>query len=178
MAKFIKKPLVLVGGSVVFLILILILLLGRGGGQDPAIKSVKNLSNRHQSLISVIDSYSGGVKSGNFKSNLSQVSIILTADKNDVDAYLAGLIKNKKSKVVATVNVKPSKDVVARLDQAKISNNLDSELKSVVRSGLLEINSDIEAMKKSNAGEAGLTSLADKLILNTQTMLTTIDESR
>lgn len=78
---FVKKPAVFIGGVAMLLILLFMTLFGRGGGEDPTAKSVRNLSNRHQALVSIIDGYSGGVKSASLKSNLSQVSIILVADK-------------------------------------------------------------------------------------------------
>lgn len=174
---FVKKPAVFIVGVIIILILIFSLLFGGGGGQDPTAKSVKNLSNRHQALISVIDSYSGDVRSANLKSNLSQVSIILTADKNDIDVYFSGLSKESK-KVKSSFSARPRKEIVTKLDQAKISNNLDSELKSTVKDELQAIEDATQKVKKANATKAKLNALADKLVLNTQTMFTTVDQSR
>lgn len=173
----VKKPSVIAAAAVIVLILIFTMLFGGGDGQDPTAKSVKNLSNRHQALVSVIDTYSSGVKSASLKSNLSQVSIILVANKNDVDAYFAGLSKESK-KVKSSFSAKPKKEITDRLDQAKISNNLDSELKNTVRSELEAIEDATQKLKKDNPDKVKLVALADKLVLNTQTMIIRVDESR
>lgn len=176
--KFIKKPAVAIAGVVAILIIVFFVLFGRGGGQDPAAKSVKDLSNRHQALVGAIDSYSKDIKSASLKSNISQISIILTADKNDIDTYYSGFSKEIRKKVKASVKTKPTKEVLDSLEQAKISNNLDSELKSTIRSELEAIQSSVQRIKKSYPDKKELGALADKLILNTQTMLVRLDESR
>ncbi len=173
---FIKKPAAIIGGVILGIVLLFFIFFGRGGGQDPMAKSVKNLTNRHQALITVIDNYSGNIKSAKLKSNLSQVSIILTADKNDIDTYYSGLSKDVKKNVVATYKVKPTKDITSKLDEAKISNNLDSELRSSVISELEAIQSATQTIKKDNPDKPKLNVLLDKLILNTQTLLTRMNE--
>lgn len=173
--EFIKKPAVVIVGVVVVIILLFSVFFGGGDGQDPTAKSVKNLSNRHEALITLIDGYSNGVKGATLKANLSQVSIILTADKNDIDAYYKTAFKSAK-KVTASFSAKPSKELTQKLDQSKIANNLDSDIKTVVESELEAIGSAIEKLKKENPEKEKLNVLADKLILNTQTMLTRLEE--
>ncbi|HRV75874.1 MAG: hypothetical protein H6799_00845 [Candidatus Nomurabacteria bacterium] len=177
LSAFVKKPIVMIGGVIIILILLFMIFFGGGGGEDPTAKSVKNLSNQHQALVNLIDGYSRSVKSANLKSNISQVSIILIANKNDLDTYFSGLSKESR-KVKSTVSTKPKKDLITRLDQAKISNNLDSEIKSVVLSELQLIENAIQKIKKENSNKASLSVLTDKLILNNQTIITRLNESR
>lgn len=175
--KFIKKPAVIIVAAVLAIVLVFSLFFGGGDGQDPSAKASKNLSNRHQALVTIIDQYSSGVRSATLKANLSQVSIILTADKNEIDAYIKATSQPGK-KITATFSVKPSKELTQKLDKAKIANNLDSEIKTVVESELNAIGSATEKMKRDFPGEAKLVALTDRLILNTQTMLTRLDEAQ
>ncbi len=174
--KFIKKPAVIIVSAILVMVLIFSVVFGGGDGQDPSAKASKNLSNRHQALVTLIDQYSPGVRSATLKANLSQVSIILTADKNEIDAYIKATSQPGK-KITATFSVKPSKELIQKLDKAKIANNLDSEIKTVVESELNAIGSATEKMKRDFPGEAKLVALADRLILNTQTMLIRLSES-
>lgn len=173
--EFIKKPAVIIVAVIIVLGILFSIFFGGGGGQDPTAKSVKNLSNRHQALITLIDQYSPGVKSATLKANLSQVSIILTADKNDVDAYSKSIaVKGKK--VTTSYSSKPAKELIGKLDKAKIANNLDSEIKAVVRSELESLNTATQSLKKNNPDKEKLVALVDKLTLNNQTMLTRLGE--
>lgn len=174
--EFVKKPAVIMVGVVLVLIILFSIFFGGGSGQDPTAKAVKDLSNRHQALVTLIDQYSSGVRSATLKSNLSQVSIILTADKNDVDIYSKSTTVNGK-KVTASYSVKPAKELVSGLEKAKIANNLDSELKNTVRSELDSLNVATQKLKKDNPDKTKLVTLVDKLVLNNQTMLIRLSES-
>lgn len=175
--KFIKKPAVIIVAAVLAIVLVFSLFFGGGDGQDPSAKASKNLSNRHQALVTLIDQYSSDVRSATLRANLSQVSIILTADKNEIDAYIK-VASQPGKKITATFSIKPSKELIQRLDKAKIANNLDSEIKTVVESELNAIGSATEKMKRDFPGEVKLVALTDRLILNTQTMLTRLDEAQ
>ena len=174
-AEFIKKPQVIIGGVVLLLIIVLMLVFGRGGGQDPTALSIKNLSNRHAATIEFIDKYSNDVRSANLISNASQVTIILTADKSEIDDYYSEVYKGTKP-IKATFKAKPRAEIIKKLDESSILNNLDSDLQKTIESELLAIQSDMQKIKKNNPDKKKLNTLMDKLILNTQTMRTRVGE--
>lgn len=173
--EFIKKPKVLIAGAVLFVLIIVLVLLSGGGGQDPTALSVKNLSNRHAATIEFIDKYSKNVRSANLIANISQVTIILTADKSEIDNYYTEVNKGKPP-VKTTFKSKARAEIIERLDKSSILNNLDADLQETIESELLAIQTDMQKIKKNSSDKKRLTALMDKLILNTQTMRTRINE--
>ncbi len=174
-AEFIKKPKVIIAGVVLVVIVILVLLLGGSDGQDPTMLSMKNLSNRHEATVEFIDKYSKNIRSANLTSNSSQVTIILTADKSEIDDYYAEVYKGMKP-VKATFKAKTRAEIKDKLDKSVILNNLDSDLQETIKSELLAIQSDMQKIKKNNPDKKRLVTLMDKLILNTQTMVTRVSQ--
>lgn len=177
-AGFVKKPFVRIAGVIFFVILLFMIFFGRGGGQDPTAVAVKNLSNQHTALVDLIDDYSGEVRSATLRANLSQVSIILTADKNDIDSYYQTAFNaSARKKTKSTVSTKPKKALIEQLDNSKLLNNLDSELESTVKSELDNILVAINKLKKENLDKQKLQTLSQKLILNTQTVSERVSEA-
>lgn len=174
-AEFIKKPQVIIASVALVVIVILILLLGGSDGQDPTMLSMKNLSNRHGATVEFIDKYSKKIRSANLTANASQVTIILTADKSEIDEYYAEVYKGMKP-VKATFKAKARTEITDKLDKSVILNNLDSDLQETIKSELLAVQSDMQKIKKNNPEKKRLTALMDKLILNTQTMVTRISQ--
>jgi hypothetical protein len=175
--NLLKKPAFMVGGAVVVLLLIFFTLFGGGGGQDPTAKGLRNLSNQHEATLNLIDSYSKDVRSDSLKSTLSQVSIILTADKNEIDLYYTEAYRLLKD-VRPTVSAKPDKDLIKALDDAAILNNLDSALKTAVLSELRSLQGSIQELRRQNAEKKDLVALMQKVNLNTQTVLVRLEEVR
>jgi hypothetical protein len=173
--QIIKKPAFLFGSILIVVIILLITLLGGGEGGDPTARDLKNLSNQHESTLALIDKYSREVRSAKLKANLSQVSIILTADKNDIEGYYAANFKDVKD-VKASVSAKPEKELLDALDDAAILNNLDSSLKIAVAEELKALEVAMNKVRRENLEEKDLVSLMDKLILNTQTMSFRLNE--
>lgn len=174
-AEFIKNPKVIIGAVVLMVIMVLVILFGGGDGQDPTMLSMKNLSNRHGATVEFIDKYSKNIRSANLTANTSQVTIILTADKSEIDEYYAEVYKGMKP-VKATFKAKPRAEITEKLDKSVILNNLDSDLQETIKSELLAIQSDMQKIKKNNPDKKRLTALIDKLILNTQTMVTRVSQ--
>jgi hypothetical protein len=168
--EFVKKPQVIIGGVILIVIMLLVGLFGRGGGQDPAAVSIRNFSNRHAATVDVVDKYIGNVRSANYKANSSQVTIILTADKSEIDNYYKEAFKGKKP-VKTTFGPKMRKDLKTKLDKSLLLNNLDSDLQSTMNDELVAIQTEAQKIKKANPDKKKLTALMDKIILNTQTVI-------
>jgi hypothetical protein len=175
--NIVKKPAFIIAGAVLVVVLLFMTLFGGGGGQDPTAKSLKNLSNQHEATLSLIDSYSRNVRSESLKSTLSQVSIILAADKNDIDVYYSQQYAALKD-VKSSVSAKADKELTSALDDAAILNNLDSALKNAVNNELRLLQGSIEDIRSDNSKNEELVSLMQKLNLNTQTVLTRLGEVR
>lgn len=165
----IKKPAVIVGGVVVVLILLGTLIFGGGESVDPRAVEIKNLSNRHAAVIEVIDKYGKDVRSANLRSNLAQASIILTANKSEVDEYYKSSFAKLKE-VKATFKEKPSEKIVAKLEDGIVDNNLDKVLQATVVGELEEISRQIVEVRQNNSEKKKLGALMDKLGVNIQTL--------
>jgi hypothetical protein len=174
-AELIKKPKVQIGAGVLLVMIILVAVFGRSEGQDPIAVSIKNLGNRHSATIEMIDEYSKTIRSANLRSNLSQTSIILTADKAEIDAYYKEAFKGAKP-VKASTSAKMKKDLKESLDQSAILNNLDADLQKAVRDELVGIKSDTAKVRAANPDKKKLQTLMDKITLNTDTVIGRIEE--
>ena len=172
--EILKKPPIFIGGILVLILLIFSLFSG-GGGSDPVANELKGLSNRHAALLEVIDGYSGDVRDGSFKSRLSQVSIILTANQNDIDTIYTESFKGLKD-VKASFKAKPNEDLIIALDEASILNNLDSALKNATLNGLSETSSAMEDFRASNSDSKKFRELSDRVILNLRNMTELLSE--
>jgi len=168
--QFIKKPQVMIAGVVLVIIMVLIGIFGRGGGQDPVAVSIRNLSNRHAATIDLVENYINDVRSANYRSNSSQVTIILTADKSEIDDYYKEAFKGQKA-VKTTFSSKLRKDLETELDKSLVLNNLDSDLQKAVAKELTSILQEAEKMRKANTDKKKMVALMDKVILNTQSMI-------
>lgn len=176
-AEFMKKPVALIGGVALVLLVLVMVIFGGGDGQDPTAKSLRNLSNQYSATISLINGYSKDVKSAGLKSKLSEASIILTSNQNELNSYILST-SNGTKKVKTTVSDKPSEELVTKLDSAAILNNLDSELKSVVRGEIVSLQSSAQKIAKANPDKQKLIVLVQKFDLNTRTAVSRIDEVR
>ena len=175
--EIIKMPITKIVGGAVILLLIFMMLFGGGGksSADSLAKSLKNLANQHKATETLVEEPAKNVKSGKLKANLSQILIILAADRNELNTYYADNIKTEKG-VVSSISQEPDKKLKERLDTAKIQNNLNPELSRVLDEKLVELLNSIQKIKKEYPEDKKLMALMDKFILNTQTMQRTLSE--
>lgn len=173
--ELIRKPAVMIGGAVLFLIIMATLIFGRGEAVDNKAVEVKNLVNMHGATIEVIEKYSKNVRSANLKANLSEANIILTANKSEIEDYYKEYFKNSKN-VVATFKEKPKKEITDKLEEGIVSNNLDRVLQEVTNDQLDGIIEKLQAAKSNNPEKKKLGVMVDKLKINVQTILVKINE--
>ncbi len=173
--ELIRKPKVQIGAGVLLVMIILVAVFGRSEGQDPIALSIKNLTNRHEATVDLIDEYSKTVRSANLRSNLSQASIILTADKAEIDVYYKEAFKGAKP-VKGATSVKIKKELKASLDESVILNNLDVDLQKAVSAELVGIKNDVAKVRAANPDKKKLQTLMDKVTLNTDTVIGRVEE--
>lgn len=173
--ELIRKPVVIIIGVVLVLIILGMLLFGGSEETNPRAVELKNLINRHSATIDVADKYGKDVRSANLRSNLSQVNIILTANKSEIEEYYKEAFKSVKN-VKATFAEKPAKELTEKLDEGIVDNNLDKVLQKVVNDELVEINSEMQEVRKNNSDKKKLIVLMDRLRLNVNDLLGKVNQ--
>ncbi len=148
------------GGLIVVLILFKFVFGGSGDNLAPAVK-LKNINNRYQASITVIEDYSKDVRSSSLKSMLSETATILTAGKNSTDKKIKDL-GSTYSKAKSTVSSKTGKEDIQKLEDAKNSNNLDSTLKAQILKDLNKIYEDLSSLRDIAPPELKLSGYIDQ----------------
>ncbi len=168
--EIIKKPITKIVGVLVILLLIFTLFFGGGkSSADSLAVSLKDLANQHQATELLVEEPASNVKSGKLKANLSQILLILAADRSELNTYYEENVQTEKG-VASSVSQEPNEELKERIETAKIQNNLNSELSRVLQEQLSEIINSIQKIKKEYPEDKKLMGLMDKFILNTQTM--------
>jgi uncharacterized coiled-coil DUF342 family protein len=169
--EIIKKPITKIVGGLVILLLIFMLFFGGGGksSADSLAVSLKDLANQHQATELLVEEPASNVKSGKLKANLSQILLILAADRSELNTYYEENVQTEKG-VASSVSQEPNEELKERIETAKIQNNLNPELSRVLQEQLSEIINSIQKIKKEYPEDKKLMGLMDKFILNTQTM--------
>lgn len=132
------------------------------GGANPTAVSLRNLVNRQSQVITIIDEYSGEIKSSRLKSKLSEVTIILTSGSSNINKYIADNI-NEETPSKATVSAKPDSDLLQKIEDSIKVNNLDAKLQETVEQLLITIDSETATLVKKNSESESLVAVLNKV---------------